>query len=66
MRDEFEIPVVIKYDKKYYSEDSPWIMFTRGIDSNKDDTNFNRNDLAIMSRGIVCAYPLIRGTNYFD
>jgi protease II len=66
MRDDFEIPVVIKYDKKHYSEDSPWILFTRGIDSSKWDTNWNRNDLSIMSRGVVCAYPLIRGTRYFD
>jgi protease II len=61
MRDDFEIPVVIKYNKKHYSEDSPWVLFTRGIKSSKDDTNWNRNDLALMSRGIVCAYPLLRG-----
>lgn len=28
MRDNFEIPMVIKYDKRFYNEDSPWIMFT--------------------------------------
>jgi protease II len=61
MRDDFEIPVVIKYNKKHYSEDSPWVLFTRGNESSKDDTNWNRNDLALMSRGIVCAYPLLRG-----
>ena len=66
MRDQFEIPVVIKYDKRFYSEDSPWVIFTRGVDSCKEDTNFNRNDLSMLSRGIVCAYPLIRGTRYFD
>ena len=27
---------------------------------------FDRTNIALTSRGIVCAYPLIRGTNYFD
>ena len=66
MRDDFSIPVIIKYDKRFYSEESPWVLFTNGIDSNKEDTNWNRNDLALLSRGVVCAYPLIRGTKYFD
>ena len=28
MRDDFEIPMVIKYDKRFYSESSPWVLFT--------------------------------------
>lgn len=66
MRDDFEIPMVIKYDRRFYNEESPWVLFTNGVKSNKDDTSWNRNDIAYMSRGIVCAYPLLRGTNYFD
>ena len=58
--------MVIKYDRRYYNDDSPWVLFTNGVDSNKGDTSWNRNDIAYMSRGIVCAYPLLRGTNYFD
>lgn len=42
------------------------MLFTKGIDSDKADTNWKSSDMALMSRSIVCAYPLIRGTNYFD
>ena len=66
MRDDHEIPMVIKYDRRYYNDDSPWVLFTNGVSSNKQDTSWNRNDIPYMSRGIVCAYPLLRGTNYFD
>ena len=66
MRDDFEIPMVIKYDKRFYSESSPWVLFTKGIQSDKLDTSWQRNDMAFMSRGVVCAYPLIRGSQYFD
>lgn len=66
MRDDFEIPMVIKYDRRYYNDDSPWVLFTHGVDSGKEHTSWNINDMAYMSRGIVCAYPLLRGTNYFD
>lgn len=66
MRDGYEIPMIIKYDKRYYHEDSPWILFTNGIQSGKGDTGWNVKDIAFMSRGLVCAYPLIRGTQYFD
>jgi protease II len=66
MRDGTEIPVVIKYDKRFYNEDSPWVMFTSGVDSSKEMTHWKQEDLALMSRGLVCAYPVLRGTNYFD
>ena len=33
MRDDFEIPMVIKYDKRFYSEESPWVLFTNGSES---------------------------------
>ena len=61
MRDQFEIPMVIKYDKQTYSEESPWVLFTNGIESQKGDIAWNNNDIALMNRGFVCAYPLIRG-----
>lgn len=37
MRDGFELPLVMTYDKTYYTEKSPWIMFTNGFDSTKSD-----------------------------
>jgi hypothetical protein len=37
MRDNFEIPMVIKYDKRFYSEKSPWVLFTKGAQSSKSD-----------------------------
>ena len=66
VRDGTQIPMVIKYDKRFYNEQSPWVMFTRGAQTDKDITNWNRDDLPLMSRGMVCAYPLLRGTEVFD
>ena len=66
MRDGYVIPMVLKYDRRYYNEDSPWVLKTKGIDSSKADTAWDILDLPLLSRGIVVAYPLIRGTKYFD
>lgn len=66
MRDGTSIPMVIKYDRRFYNEDSPWVLFTKGKDSNKSMMNWKINDMALMSRGIVCAYPFLRGTHFFD
>ena len=64
MRDGTQIPLVIKYDKRHYTEKSPWVMFTKGRDSDRSMIGWNRNDMALMSRGIVCAYPLLRGKSW--
>ena len=36
-RDGTEIPIVTVYDQRHYSEESPWILFTSGVDSQKHD-----------------------------
>ena len=41
MRDGKDIPMVIKYDRRFYNEESPWVMFTKGIDSSKSDLAWN-------------------------
>lgn len=66
MRDGTQIPLVLKYDKRFYNERSPWVLFTRGKDSAKDMLSYQQNDLALMSRGLVCAYPVLRGTKMLD
>lgn len=66
MRDGTLVPVVMVYDKRFYTEESPWVLFTRGIDSEKADLTLSPHRLSLTDRGIVCAYPLIRGTHYFD
>ena len=65
MRDGFKIPVVMVYDRRFYTESSPWVLFTQGIDSSKEDLKLEPHKLSLTDRGIVCAYPLIRGTRYF-
>lgn len=30
MRDGFEVPLVMSYDKTFFNEKSPWLMFTQG------------------------------------
>lgn len=37
MRDGAAIPVVMVYDRRFYTEESPWVLFTKGIDSEKED-----------------------------
>jgi len=66
MRDGASIPVVMVYDRRFYNEESPWVLFTKGIDSTKEDLALEPHKLSLTDRGIVCAYPLIRGTHYFD
>ena len=61
MRDGETIPVVMVYDKRFYTEESPWVLFTRGIDSMKDDLALRSTNISLTDRGIVCAYPLLRG-----
>ena len=66
MRDGLEIPVVMVYDRRYYTEESPWVMFTRGVESEKDDLSFHEMNLSLTDRGIVLAFPLIRGKFLFS
>lgn len=66
VRDGTHVPMLIKYDRRFYNEDSPWLFFTKGVDSHRADVHWKTEDNTFMSRGIVCAYPLLRGTNYFD
>lgn len=66
MRDGTQVPVVMVYDRRFYTEESPWILFTRGIDSEKADLALSPHKLSLTDRGIVCAYPFLRGTRYFD
>ena len=61
MRDGFNVPVVLVYDKRFYTETSPWIMFTKGLHSSKEDLSMTPSRLSLTDRGIVCAYPMVRG-----
>lgn len=61
MRDGFELPIVMAYDKSSFDEKSPWIMFTKGSISQKSDLQFDNHKISIMSRGMCCCYPLLRG-----
>lgn len=61
MRDGMEIPLVMTYDKLFFNEKSPWIMFTQGADSTKNDLQFDQNKISILNRGLCLCFPLIRG-----
>ncbi len=63
MRDDFEIPMIMTYNRTFYNDQSPWILFTKGMQSSKSDLEFDYTKIGLMNRGIVCAYPLVRG-NY--
>ena len=66
MRDNFELPFVLKYDRRFYNETSPWLFMTNGSHSKRSDTEFQVQDISFLSRGIVMCYPLLRGTHYLD
>ena len=36
-RDGMNVPMVMVYDERHYTDDSPWVIFTKGIDSTKED-----------------------------
>lgn len=65
------IPLILKYDQRFYTEDSPWVLFslgtTRSDNLNTDGmsapASWQLEDIALMSRGFVCAYPLVSGVN---
>lgn len=48
MRDGFELPLVMAYDKQHFDEKSPWILFTKGSVSNKADLQFDNNKISLM------------------
>ena len=64
MRDGVSIPCVMVYDQRFYTEESPWILFTKGIDSEKEDLALEPSRISLTDRGIVCAYPLVRGKSF--
>ena len=66
MRDGTLVPVVMVYDKRFYTEESSWVLFTKGIDSEKSDLALSPHRLSLTDRGIVCAFPMVRGTRFFD
>jgi len=57
----FEIPVILSYNKKEFVDKSPWVLFTKGSVSSKEDLAFDVPRLSLMDRGIVCAFPFVRG-----
>jgi oligopeptidase B len=61
MRDGFEVPLVMTYDKTFFNEKSPWLMFTKGAVSDKSDLQFDPSNISLMNRGICLCYPLVRG-----
>lgn len=69
MRDGAHIPLLMVYDSRTYTgseEENNWIFFTNGFNSTKQDVALEPTKLSLLQRGIVCAYPMIRGTKYFD
>jgi len=40
MRDGYQVPLVMAYDKRHFNEKSPWVVVTRGADSHKGDIQF--------------------------
>lgn len=52
------------YDKRFYSDKSPWIIFSKGALAEKDDLGFKAERLSLTDRGIVIAFPMIRGKKF--
>jgi protease II len=61
-----DCPIILSYNVKTYNDQSPFVLHTLGADSSKADFKFDPTKLSLMDRGIVYAYPMVRGTKYFD
>jgi protease II len=64
MRDGEYIPLLMVYDSRTYTaseQENNWIFFTNGFDSTKTDLVFQPSRLSLTQRGIVCAFPMLRG-----
>ena len=61
-----DCPVVLSYNVNAYNENSPFLLHTLGSQSSKQDLAFDIGKASMMDRGIVYAYPMVRGTKYFD
>ena len=59
-------PIILSYNINTYNEKSPFVLHTLGANSSKQDLNFTHQKVCLMDRGIVYAYPMIKGTKYFD
>lgn len=66
VRDGTQIPVIMLYDHRFYSDESQWIIMHRGSHANKEDLAFQPDRLSLTDRGIVLAFPMVRGTRFFD
>lgn len=65
-RDGCQIPMVMVYDQRFYNDQSQWVIFHKGAESDKDDLAFRPDRLSLTDRGFVLAFPMIRGTKFFD
>jgi oligopeptidase B len=61
-----DCPVVLSYNVNTYNEKSPFVLHTLGSHSSKEDLQFDHTKVCLMDRGVVYAYPMVRGTKYFD
>ena len=60
-RDGTLLPLVMVYDKRFYSDNSAWVMCSKGALADKDDLAFRAEKLSLTDRGFVIAFPMIRG-----
>lgn len=58
------IPVVLSYKEELYTEESPFIIHTKGAQSEKADLDFNDLLIPLLDRGFVYAVPMLRGTKF--
>ena len=61
-RDGTALPLVMVYDKRFYTDQSAWVMCSRGSEADKEDLAFKAERLSLTDRGFVLAFPMIRGT----
>ena len=65
-RDGTPLPMVMVYDKRFYTDQSSWIICSNGSVAGKEDLAFRAERLSLTDRGFVLAFPMGRGTRYFD
>jgi protease II len=61
MRDGFKLPVTLCYNKKLINSESPVVIHVNCDANFREEMAFTPEKLSILSRGLVYAYPHLRG-----
>ena len=63
---EVKIPVQLFYNTSFFTDESPYIFYSKGAEMDKNSLNFRERIISLLDRGFVWAVPQVRGTKFFN